>query len=43
MVNTLLESELLSSNCSEISTYEKIHFGLNNVHNILGILLKKNL
>ena len=29
--------------CSEISTYEKIHFELKNVQNVLDILLKKNL
>ena len=30
----------MSLNCSEISTYKKIHFELKNVQNVLGILLK---
>ena len=30
----------LQSQCSEISTYEKIHFEMKNVQNALGILLK---
>ena len=30
----------MSLNCSEISTYEKLHFELKNVQIVLGILLK---
>ena len=30
----------MSLNCSEISTYEKMHFEVKNVQNDLGILLK---
>ena len=30
----------MSIKCSEISTYEKMHYELKNFQNILGILLK---
>ena len=33
-------SELMSFNYYEISTYEEMHYELNNVQNVLGILLK---
>ena len=33
-------SELISLEISEISTYEKMHYELKNLQNVLGILLK---
>ena len=30
----------MTLNCSEISTYEKMHYELKNVPNVFGILLK---
>ena len=39
-INAILWSELMSLNCSEISTYEKTHYILKNVQNVLGTLLK---
>ena len=30
----------MSLKCPEISTYEKIHYEMKNVPNVLGILLK---
>ena len=40
ILNAILLSDRMSINCSEIITYEKIHFDLKNVQNVLGILLK---
>ena len=40
ILNAILLSELMSLNYSEISTYEKMHYELKNVQNVLGILLK---
>ena len=40
ILNAILLSDLMSLNCSEISTYKKMHFEMKNVKNVLGILLK---
>ena len=40
ILNAILLSELILLNCSEISTYEKMHYELKSVQNVLGILLK---
>ena len=38
-INGILLSQLMPLNCSEISIYEKMHYELKNVQNVLGILL----
>ena len=35
----MLLSELTSLKCSEISTYDKMHYGLKNIQNVLYDLL----
>ena len=40
MLNAKFLSELMSLNCSEISTHEKMNYELKNIQNVLGILLE---
>ena len=43
ILNAKLLSEIMSFACSEIITYEKMHYEQKNVQNGLGVLLKTNL
>ena len=38
-LNAILLSEQMTLNSSELSTYEKMHYELKNVQNVLGVLL----
>ena len=37
-LNAILLSEQMTLNSSELSTYEKMHYELKNVQNVLGVL-----